>query len=332
MNEGMPLPAREQGGRDAIARTIGWALFAVTFAFLINNYLTVARDWPGAGAVVAGGEAAGSAWVQLAIYAVAVALAVAYVRARPPGTLRADAGSITGFNTFIVRAAFWAVLYVGLADMVLTLIRVEGYLAGMVGDALTTELGRPVFRGAWLHVPLILAGFVTAAFTRGLGFIWLALLIVAAELSIVVSRFVFSYEQAFQGDLVRFWYAALFLFASAYTLVEEGHVRIDVLFAGFSDRTKGKVNAIGSLLLGLPFAWTILVIGMAGKSGIINSPVLNFEVSQSGFGMYVKYLMAAYLGFFAFTMAIQFAAYFMQGVADWRGEPGHVAREAATIG
>jgi hypothetical protein len=31
-------------------------------------------------------------------------------------------------------------------------------------------------------------------------------------------------------------------------------------------------------------------------------------------------------------MAIQFAAYFMQGVADWRGEPGHVAREAATIG
>jgi hypothetical protein len=37
MNEGMPLPAREQGGRDVIARTIGWALFAVTFAFLINN-------------------------------------------------------------------------------------------------------------------------------------------------------------------------------------------------------------------------------------------------------------------------------------------------------
>ena len=29
------------------------------------------------------------------------------------------------------------------------------------------------------------------------------------------------------GDLVRFWYAALF-FASAYTLKEDGHVRVDV--------------------------------------------------------------------------------------------------------
>lgn len=35
------------------------------------------------------------------------------------------------------------------------------------------------------------------------------------------------------ADLVRFWYAALFLFASAYTLLEEGHVRVDVFYAGF---------------------------------------------------------------------------------------------------
>jgi len=38
---------------------------------------------------------------------------------------------------------------------------------------------------------------------------------------IVISRFIFSYEQAFMADLVRFWYGALFLFASAYTLLED---------------------------------------------------------------------------------------------------------------
>ena len=59
---------------------------------------------------------------------------------------------------------------------------------------------------------------------------------VAAELLIVISRFIFSYEQAFMADLVRFWYGALFLFASAYTLLEEGHVRVDVLYAAFKDR------------------------------------------------------------------------------------------------
>ncbi len=99
---------------------------------------------------------------------------------------------------------------------------------------------RVQFIGPWIHIPLILLGFVTALFTRTLGFTWLALLIVIAELLIVISRFVFSYEQALMGDLVRYWYAALFLFASAYTLLEEGHVRVDVLYAGLQSAPQGQ--------------------------------------------------------------------------------------------
>ena len=55
-----------------------------------------------------------------------------------------------------------------------------------------------------------------------MGFIWVAVLVVGREFLIVLSRFIFQYEQAFQGDLVRFWYAALYLFASAYALIHEG--------------------------------------------------------------------------------------------------------------
>ena len=32
-----------------------------------------------------------------------------------------------------------------------------------------------------------------------------------------------------------------------------------------------------------------------GQSNLINAPLLSFEVSQSGYGMYVKYLMAGFL-------------------------------------
>jgi TRAP-type mannitol/chloroaromatic compound transport system permease small subunit len=333
MAESAPTPGPAQDRTDRLARLVGWTLFAAVFAFLIDTYLTVARGWPGAGAALGGGEGAPLARAQAALYAAAFLLPLALVLGGPPRSLRADAARIGAVNAFIVRAGFWAVLYVGLADMALSLLRVEGFLAALAGDALATDLGRPVFRGAGVHVPLLLAGLATAAVTRGLGFIWLALLVVAAELAIVITRFVFSYEQAFQGDLVRFWYAALFLFASAHTLAEEGHVRIDVLYAGLSDRTRGAINALGTLLLGLPFAWAILLIGMGGASGIINSPLLGFEVSQSGFGMYVKYLMAGYLGFFAVTMAIQFAGYFLEAVADWRGQPGRAAaRDGAPPG
>jgi hypothetical protein len=41
--------------------------------------------------------------------------------------------------------------------------------------------------------------------------------------------------------------------------------------------------------------------------------------------MYVKYLMAGFLAVFAVTMTIQFAGYFLQGIADYRGDPGRKA-------
>ena len=124
------------------------------------------------------------------------------------------------------------------------------------------------------------------------------------------------------ADLVRFWYAALFLFASAYTLLEEGHVRVDVLYSGFAERTKGLVNAAGSVLLGISLCSVVIYFGMAGKSTVINGPLLVFETTQTGFGMYVKYWMAGFLGIFAVTMLIQFSGYFLEGIADYRGDPG----------
>ena len=98
------------------------------------------------------------------------------------------------------------------------------------------------------------------------------------------------------GDLVRFWYGALFLFASAYTLFDDGHVRVDVLYSGFRDRAKGKVNSIGAILLGIIFCWVVIILGMENKSSIINAPLIGLEVTQNGFGMFVKYLMAGFLG------------------------------------
>ncbi|RLB92286.1 MAG: hypothetical protein DRH26_06585, partial [Deltaproteobacteria bacterium] len=155
-----------------------------------------------------------------------------------------------------------------------------------------------------------------------LGFTWLAFLVVLAEFQIVISRFVFSYEQPFMGDLVRFWYAALFLFASAYTLVHDGHVRVDVLYSRFSKRRKAWTNTVGTLLLGLPLGWVIIAIGMRDKTSCINSPLYSFEISQSGYGLYVKYIMVGFLVVYAVSMVVQFSSYLLEKVADLCHEPG----------
>lgn len=315
-----------------LTRMFGWSMLALLVAYLASTLLTIAGDWPGVGALL-GGEFSLLSALQLCLYVGSVVLAIVLVKRHRGTTLRGDSERISNINTFLVRAAFFGVLLVGIGDMAVSFLRVEELLEGVVGEQLTRDLGRSNYRGIYFHVPLILLGFVIAAFTRTLGFIWLSLLIVAAELLIVITRFIFSYEQAFMGDLVRFWYAALFLFASAYTLKEEGHVRVDVFYANFSIRTRGFINAIGSVFLGMSLCWTILVVGLGSRSSIIYAPIRSFETSQSGYGMYVKYLMAGFLGLFAVTMLIQFVSYMLAAVADITDEPGHVDHEdAPTVG
>ncbi len=304
-----------------LSRCFAWGSVAAMLAFLINNYLTNWRGWPGPTTVFSG-EMNALASIQLAIYLGAFFIAVGYVMRTREKPLRPDSMVIYGITNYIIRAAFWAVFLLGVTDAVVSFLRVEGFLPDLVGQAMTTDLGRSQFRGLYVHFPCVGLALLIAAFTRGLAFYWLALLVVVAQLLIVFTRFVFSYEQAFMGDLVRFWYAALFLFASAYTLFDEGHVRVDVLYSGFQDRTKGLMNAIGCILLGMSLCWVIVIYGMSSSTTIINSPLLSFEVTQTGFGMYVKYWMAGFLGIFAISMLLQFSGYFLESVADYRGEPG----------
>lgn len=337
VQDGAPVVKSSESGSSEgarIFRLFGWIVLAIMTGFVINNYLTYWQDLPGI-APIYGGAANGSSpllwsWLQLALYGLLVLAAIAYVL-KNSRTLREDSARISNINAFLIRAAFFAVLIVGLVDSFISFVRIEEFLPGIVGEGLANDLGRSQFRGPYVHMPLIALAVVIAAFTRTLGFTWLALLVVAAEFMIVIGRFVFSYEQAFLSDLVRFWYAALFLFASAYTLLEEGHVRVDVFYAGFSARTKGIVNAVGSVILGMSLCTVILVIGMGGKQNIINSPILTYETTQAGFGLYVKYLMAGFLGIFAISMMIQFVAYFLDAVADIRGEPGGRDHDSHTV-
>lgn len=314
------VEAEHSGNPATVTRLFGWIILGCLAAFMISNAIDIRVGTAGL---------LGSDPIIIAVYAVTLALCIFHVIRSATTTLRSDAALIHNVNVYLIRACFWSVLFIGIVDMSIAFLRTENLLDYMVGEDLIRDLGRPQFVGSYVHIPLIVAGFVVAAFTRTLGFTWLALLIVAAELLIVISRFVFSYEQAFMSDLVRYWYAALFLFSSAYTLFDDGHVRVDVVYAGLRKTTKGFLNAIGTLLLGLTTCWVIVIIGFDGKSSIINSPVTNFEVTQTGsVGMYVKYQMAAFLGVFAITMMIQFVSYLFEAIADYRDEPG--ARKVAS--
>ncbi len=309
-----------------LIRIFSYSILAITFVFLLNNVLTVWFEWPGVKKLFSHYEIFGfkklnkplegglitSAYIQLFLYFVSILLAAFYVFRSFSQTLETDAKNLSNITAYIIRSSFWAVFIVGLADFLISFMVVEKLIEPIFGEAVKIKLIIPSFRITFIHFPLILISFVVGYFTRSVGFIWLGVLVVGSEFAIVLSRFIFEYEQAFQGDLVRFWYSALYLFASAYALIHEGHVRVDVLYTGFSERKKAWTNSIGSLLLGIPLCLIILFLGMGGKASIINGPVISYEITQQGSnGLYLLYLMAVYLAVFAISMLIQFTSYFM---------------------
>ena len=307
-------------------RVFSYSILAFSFIFLANNVLTIWFDWPGLKQLFShyglfgfkklstplSGSVLNLCFIQLLFYFLSFIVVLIYVFKSINQTLETDAKILTNITAYIVRSSFWAVLIVGIVDFLISFLVVEKLAEPIFNEAIKINLVIPSFRITFIHFPLILLSFVIGYFTRSVGFIWLAVLVVGSEFLIVLSRFIFQYEQAFQGDLVRFWYAALYLFASAYALIHEGHVRVDVLYTGFSERKKAWTNAIGSFVFGIPLCLIILFLGMGGKASIINGPVISFEITQQGSnGLYLLYLMAVYLAVFAVTMLIQFTSYFM---------------------
>ncbi len=320
----------DDSAQALFVRIFGWSMLNVLAVYLLNNFLTYWLEWPGAFGANSG-SADGRSWVQTGLYVAATLVAITFVLRTRERSLRDDKERIHLINSFLVRAAFWAVLIIGLIDVSLSFFRSEELLDSVFGEVLAKQLVRADVRGPFVHMPVFVVSIVIASFTRTIGVIWFALLIAVVELLIVAFRFVFSYEQVFMTDLVRFWYAPLFLFGSAYTLREEGHVRVDVFYAEFTAKTKGLVNAIGTVLLGMPLCWLILIVGTSGKTGVINSALLGFEIEGLGDSLYVLYLMTVFMGFFAILMLIEFVAFLFNAVADYLGSPARRSFQSGII-
>ncbi len=297
-----------------INRFLGWFFVTTLVAFMINNILHLAFDIPFA--INFFTELDYLSIVSISIYIIAFGLSLFIALKNLNKSYVWDANLLHRFNLYFIRSCFWSVFLIGSIDVIIAFMRVEEVSNMIFNDDLVRALKKPSFVCTFIHIPLVFISFIIGYFSKTLGFTWLALMIVCAELIIVITRFVFSYEQSFMGDLVRYWYAALFLFASAYTLFEDGHVRVDVFYTNLKDKTKSFVNAAGSIFLGISTCIAILFVGFNGKQSIINSPILNFEITQTGsVGMFVKYQLAAFLGVFAISMLVQFVSYYFSSLS-----------------
>lgn len=77
---------------------------------------------------------------------------------------------------------------------------------------------------------------------------WLALAIVVLMATNVLLRYVFSEGSVWAQELEWHLLSPLILFGMSYALLHGEHVRVDVLYAGFSERNKLRVDLLSAVL------------------------------------------------------------------------------------
>lgn len=186
-------------------RLFSYLVVIITLGFLINNILINFLN-------------INNKNLNQIIYGLSVILPFIIILYFNKRTLIQDSNLLTSISLYIAKAAFWIVLIIGITDFIISFLVSEKFIEILFGKEFQLFLSSPRSRILFIHMPLVILAFYFAYYFKTLGFIWLSTLVVIAEILIVISRFVYSYEQTFMGDLVRYWYGALFLFQALILL------------------------------------------------------------------------------------------------------------------
>ena len=120
---------------------------------------------------------------------------------------------------------------------------------------------------------------------------WLALAMVLVTFLVVILRYAFDYGSIAMQESVTYMHAVLFMLGAAYTLPQDGHVRVDIFYQGFSRRGRAWVDLLGTLLLLLPVCLFVL----ASSWGYVTESWAVKEGSREAGGIAAVYLLKTLL-------------------------------------
>ncbi len=129
----------------------------------------------------------------------------------------------------------------------------------------------------------------------------LILVMMVLTCTIVVLRYGFSLGSIVLQESVGYLHAVLFLSAMAFTLKQDGHVRVDIFYRRLNRNQKAWVNAVGSLIFLLPVCSFIVY---SSWDFVINSWRVK-ESSPNAGGIPMVYLLKTLIPVAAILLALQ---------------------------
>jgi len=118
---------------------------------------------------------------------------------------------------------------------------------------------------------------------------------------VVALRYGFSMGRIWMQELYVWTHAFVFLAASGYTLREDGHVRIDLIYGKRSPKTKALVNLFGSLVFALPFLFFLTKWSWP----MVTRSFANMERSSEAGGLPGLFVLKGAILIFCITLGLQ---------------------------
>jgi TRAP-type mannitol/chloroaromatic compound transport system permease small subunit len=87
---------------------------------------------------------------------------------------------------------------------------------------------------------------------------WVSLLLVLVVFVDVVMRYLFKTSFVFTQELEWHLFAFIFLIGAGYTLLHDGHVRVDIIYQRLGTRGRAWVNLIGVIFFLIPGCYLVI--------------------------------------------------------------------------
>ncbi len=153
-------------------------------------------------------------------------------------------------------------------------------------------------------------------FTDGSRFVFVLLLIplIFANVIEVFCRYVLRQPTIWALDVTTMSYAALFMLGAALALLKGAHIRTDMLWEAFSDRTKGMIDSLAFMLFFLP---TMVVLFYISVDDFLYSLSID-ERGSSGAWTPVLWPLRGVIPLSAFLLFLQGISELMKSLWAWR--------------
>ncbi len=89
---------------------------------------------------------------------------------------------------------------------------------------------------------------------------WLTVVMVLLTFAIVILRYGFNLGWIWLQEIVTYLHVMVFTIVAAWTLQQDGHVRVDIFYAEMPAKKRALVDLLGTLIFLVPFCIFVLVI------------------------------------------------------------------------